>query len=120
MLYNLSSKLTFFYQYNRRLVLDFFFLQIPQQYLWGEDFDKSKSCWFFSKVGHPRNPNFDFRGYISIFLAENTTKKRPSKAKNNAYTTSEQVQNNFQKAQKAGFLTLKIDKITLSEGQILT
>ena len=29
-------------------------------------------------------------------------------------------QNNFQKVQKTGFLTLKMVKMTLSEGQILT
>ena len=64
--------------------------------------------------------NFDFRGHLSTFRAENTPKSRPFKAKNNAYTTSEHLQNNFQKVQKTTFLTLKMVKMTLSEGQILT
>ena len=42
------------------------------------------------------------------------------KAKNDAQTTSEHLQNKFQKPQKTGFLTLKMVKMTLSEGQILT
>ena len=41
------------------------------------------------------------------------------KAKNDAQTTSELLQTNFQKVQKTGFLTLKMVKMTLSEGQIL-
>ena len=42
------------------------------------------------------------------------------KAKSNALTTSEHLQNNFQKPQKTGFLALELVKMTLSEGQILT
>ena len=42
------------------------------------------------------------------------------KAKNDAQTTSELLQTNFQKVQKTGFLTLKMVKMTLSEAQILT
>ena len=48
--------------------------------------------------------NFDFRGHISTFRAENTHKSRPFKAENNAQTTSEQLENNFEKAQKMTFL----------------
>ena len=64
--------------------------------------------------------NFDFGGHISTFRAENTYKKGTFKAKNNAQTTSEKLLTNFQKAQTTGFLTLKMVKITLSEGQNLT
>ena len=39
---------------------------------------------------------------------------------NRVQSTSEQLQNNFQKPQKTCFFTLKIVKMTLSEGQILT
>ena len=52
--------------------------------------------------------NFDFRGHISTFQAETSTKNEPFKTKNNAQTTSEQLQTNFQKLLKTGFLTLKI------------
>ena len=64
--------------------------------------------------------NFDFRDDISTFRAENTAKSGHFKAENNAQTTSEHLQNNFQKVQKTTFLTLKMVKMTLSEGQILT
>ena len=40
-------------------------------------------------------------------------------AKYHAQTTFELLKNNFQKPQKTRFLTLKIVKMTLSEGQIL-
>ena len=40
--------------------------------------------------------------------------------KNYPQTTSEQLQNNFQKVQKTGFLTLKMVKMTLLEDQNLT
>ena len=40
-------------------------------------------------------------------------------AKNDVQTTSYQLQINFHKV-KTGFLTLKIVKMTLSEGQILS
>ena len=64
--------------------------------------------------------NVDFRGQISTFCAEDTPKSGPFKAKNNAQTTSEHLQNNFQKVQKTTFLGPKMVKMTLSEGQILT
>ena len=41
--------------------------------------------------------NFDFRARISTFRAENAPKIGHYKAKNNAQTTSEQLQNTFQK-----------------------
>ena len=40
--------------------------------------------------------------------------------KNYPQTTSEQLQNNFQKVQKTGFLTLKMVKMTRLEDQNLT
>ena len=63
---------------------------------------------------------FDFRGHISTFRAESTPKSTSFKAKNNAQTTSEHLQNNFQKPQKTGFLAPKMVKMTPSEGQFLT
>ena len=54
--------------------------------------------------------NFDFRGLISTFRTENTPKSGAFKAKNNALTTSEQLQTNFQKVQKTTFLALKMAK----------
>ena len=47
--------------------------------------------------------NFDFRGHIATFQAENTAKSWHFKAENNAQTTSEQLQNNFQKVPKTTF-----------------
>ena len=64
--------------------------------------------------------NFDFRGHISPFRAENTSQSVAFKAKNDTQTTSELLQNNFQKVQKTTFLAPKMVKMTLSEGQILT
>ena len=64
--------------------------------------------------------NFDFRGHISTFRAENTAKSGHFKAENNAQTTSEHLQNNFQKVQKTTFLAPKMVKMTLSKGQFLT
>ena len=71
-----------------------------------------------------RGPNFDLkifviRGHISTFWAENTSDSWAFKAKNDAQTTSELLQTNFQKVQKTGFFTLKMVKMTLSEAQIL-
>ena len=43
----------------------------------------------------------------------------PLRAENNAQTTSEQLKTNYQKPLKTGFLTLKIVKMTLSEGKNL-
>ena len=60
--------------------------------------------------------NFDSRGHISTFRAENTPKSRAFKVKNNALTTSEQLQTNFQKPQKMSFKTLEMVKMTLTEG----
>ena len=54
--------------------------------------------------------NFDFRGHISTFRAENTPKSKSFKAENNAQTTSEQLQTNFQKVQKTTFLAPKMVK----------
>ena len=51
--------------------------------------------------------NFDFRGHISTFRAENTDKSRPFKAENNAHTTPAQLLNNFEKVKKTIFLTPK-------------
>ena len=45
----------------------------------------------------------DFWGYLLIFGAENTTKNRPFKAKNNTQTLPKLLQNNFEKAKKKTF-----------------
>ena len=58
--------------------------------------------------------NFDFRGHLSTFEAENTQKSRPFKAKNNAQTLPKQLQNNFEKVQKSTFLTPKMAKTRVS------
>ena len=58
--------------------------------------------------------NFDFRGHISTFRAENTPESGPFKTENNAQTTSEHLQNNFLKVQKTTFLAPKMVKMTLS------
>ena len=42
------------------------------------------------------------------------------RAQNNAQTASKQLQTNYQKPQKTACLTLKMVKMTLSEGQNLT
>ena len=52
--------------------------------------------------------SFDFGGQISAFRADNTPISEPVKVKNNSETTSEHLQNNFKKAQRTGFLTLKM------------
>ena len=63
--------------------------------------------------------NFDLIGQISTFCAENTPKsgtfKDQKQCPNNFWT----LLTNFQKPLKAGFLTLKMVKMNLSEGQIL-
>ena len=64
--------------------------------------------------------DFDFRGRISTYWDENTSESVAFKAKNDAQTTSELLQTNFQKIQKTGFLTPKMVKMTPPEGQILT
>ena len=53
---------------------------------------------------------FDFIGHLSTFRAGNTPKSGFFKAKNNAQTTSEQLQTNFQKVQKTTFLAPKMVK----------
>ena len=58
--------------------------------------------------------------HISTFRAKNTPESGSFKAQNDAQITSEQLQTNFQKVQKTGFLTLKMVKMTLSKGQFLT
>ena len=54
--------------------------------------------------------NFDFRGHISTFRAKNTRESGPFKAKNDAQTTSKQLQTNFQKVQKTTFWPAKWSK----------
>ena len=56
-----------------------------------------------TKTGKMLNKNFDFRGHLSTFLAENKPKSGPSKSKNNALATPEQLSNNFEKVQKKTF-----------------
>ena len=63
--------------------------------------------------------NFDFRGHISTFQAESTPKSTSFKVKNIAQTTSEHLQNNFQKAQKTGFFYIKNGQNDLWEGKHL-
>ena len=58
--------------------------------------------------------NFDFRGHLVTFRAENTPKSRPSKVKNNAQTLPEQLQNKFEKVQKTTFSTPKMAKSRMS------
>ena len=57
---------------------------------------------------------------IYIFRPKSTLEKGAFKTKNNAQTTAIHLQTNFQKPLKTGFLTLKMVRITLSEGQILS
>ena len=61
-----------------------------------------------------------FRGHISTIRTENTAKSGLFKVENNAERTSKHLQNNFQKPLKTGFLTLKMVKMPLSEGENLT
>ena len=58
--------------------------------------------------------NFDFRGHLSTFRAENTPKSRPFKVENNAQTLPKQLQNNFEKVQKTTFSTPKMAKSRMS------
>ena len=62
--------------------------------------------------------NFDFKGHISTFQAENTPKSEPFKAKNNAQTTPEQLLNNFEKVLKTTFLTQKGQKWSLKTAKM--
>ena len=54
--------------------------------------------------------NFNFRGHLSTFGAENTPKSRPFKVENNALTLPKQLQNNFEKVQKMTFSNPKMVK----------
>ena len=56
--------------------------------------------------------NFDFRGHLSTFRAENTPKSRPLMAENNVQTNPKQVQNNFEKVQKTNFEPPKLTKMS--------
>ena len=71
-------------------------------------------------MGQMFRKNLDFWGHLSTSQAENTIKSRLCEAEINSQTTSEQPHSNFQKSPEAGFLTLKIVKMTLSEGQNVT
>ena len=59
----------------------------------------------------------DFRDHISTFQAKNTRKSKPFKVKNNAETTSEQLQINFQKVKKTTFLAAKMVKLKVQFSQ---
>ena len=50
---------------------------------------------------------FDFLCHLSTFGAENISKSRPIKVKNNALIFPKQFQNNFEKVQKTTFSTAK-------------
>ena len=50
---------------------------------------------------------------MSPFRAEKTTKISAFKAKNNAQTTSEHPQKNYEKVEKMTFLALKMVKVIL-------
>ena len=63
-----------------------------------------------SKVGHILSENFNFRGHLSIFGAQNTPRSRPFEGENNAQTLPKQVQNNFEKVEKSTFFTPKMVK----------
>ena len=64
--------------------------------------------------------NFNFRGHLSSFRAENTPISGPFTPKNNTQTSSKQLQNKLEKVKKTGFFSQKLPKMTLSESQILT
>ena len=80
-------------------------------------FKSPKNDFFDPENG--QNEKFNFGDHISTFRAKNTPKSGPYKTKNNAKTTSEQLQTNFQKPLKTGFLSLKMVETTLVEGQNL-
>ena len=69
--------------------------------------------------GQNLTSNFDFRGHISIFWAENKPVIGAFKAKNNAQTTSEHLRNNFQKPKKTGFMAHKISQRAIFWPRIL-
>ena len=60
--------------------------------------------------------SLDFRGHISTFQAKDTSESWAFNAKNDAQTTSKQLQTNFQKVQKTGFLAAKMVKMTPLRG----
>ena len=64
--------------------------------------------------GQNLTKNLDFLTHIWTFGAENTTKSGTFKAKNNAQTLPEQLQNNFEKVEKTTFLTPKMVKTRVS------
>ena len=64
-----------------------------------------------TKIGKSFTKNLDFRGQLSTFGAEKTSKSWHFKSKNNAQTLLKLLQNNFEKVQKTTFLTLKWSKI---------
>ena len=51
--------------------------------------------------------NFDFRGHLSTFQAENKPKNRSFNVQNNVYTLPKQLQKNFEKVQNTTFWTPK-------------
>ena len=61
--------------------------------------------------------NFDFRGHLSTFRAENIRKSRPFKAENNAQKISKRFPNNFEKVEKTTFSTPKMVKNDPQNGQ---
>ena len=54
--------------------------------------------------------NFDFRGHLWTFRAENTPKSGLFKTKNKAQTHPKQLSNNFEKVEKATFSNPKLAK----------
>ena len=54
------------------------------------------------------NRNLDARGFLTTFIAENTTESRSWNSKNNAQTLSKQPQNKSEKLQKMTFWTPKM------------
>ena len=61
--------------------------------------------------------NFDFRGHLSTFRAENTPKSGPFNTEKYAHTHPKQLPNNFEKVEKSTFLTPKMAKNTPQNGQ---
>ena len=72
------------------------------------------------QIGQIFSLNIDFTAHTSTFRAGNIFTSVHFKGKNNAVTTSEQPQNNFQKVQKNDFFGPKMVKMTPSEGQFVT
>ena len=59
--------------------------------------------------------DFYFGGHLRIFRAEILHKSELFKDENNSQSTFKQLLNNFQKAQKTGFLSLQILKMILTK-----